>query len=204
MSVRLFFISIGLMLLILLIASIIAFNPVNLWQEKPNLKKPPVVKWQEPKTQENPPPQNRPSDPSVDLMSTLAPDSFAPPQSLGGVGFSGQGSGFTAGGGGFGSSQESLARSKESINRPPRLLSSSPPTYPISARDQNIKGYVLLKILVGVSGGVEKVEVQESVPSGFFETAARNAVKKWRFEPGIVQGQQVATWTLQKIKFELN
>jgi protein TonB len=51
---------------------------------------------------------------------------------------------------------------------------------------------------------VEDVKVQQSEPSGFFDSAAIKAVRSWRFEPAVQQGTTIAAWTTQRIKFELN
>ncbi len=192
---------------ILFLASVMAYEPSDLTLIQKS--SPEKIKIKVPSAPNEPPPPpevkevvNEPAQ----LMNTLAPDSFSAPQELSaGVGFgSGGGGPALAGGGGFASDGQSLAREKDNMNRPPRVLSQSSMEYPSEARQKNISGHVLLKILIGSSGSVEQIKVEESEPQGVFDHAAKMAIQKWRFEPGVIKGQIVASWTLQKIKFELN
>ncbi len=156
------------------------------------------------------PPQEKPPEPppqkEASLLTTLAPDSFSGPQDFGsGVAFGSGGFGPAVGGsGGFGTEAGALVRDGAQVNRPPRLMMKGPLEYPSEARQRSIAGFVILKILVGVNGLVESVEVQDSEPRGYFEQAATRSIKTWKFEPAMVKGQLMAAWTSQKIKFELN
>lgn len=149
-----------------------------------------------------PPPQKM----EASLLSRLAPDSFASSQDLGGgVSFGSGGNGpAVGGGGGFGTDVSQLVKDKSNQNRPPRLLMKGELDYPQEARQKNISGYVILKILVNTNGVVENIDVDESVPKGYFDQSAIKSIKAWKFEPAIIKGQVVAAWTTQKIKFELN
>jgi TonB family protein len=195
----------SIILLLVMVASIIALEPKDLLvqeivkREKTRVKMPEQQKEETPQEPEAVPQQES-------LLSTLAPDSFSSPQDLGGgVGFGSGGFGpSVGGGGGFGSDGGQLSKEKDNINRHPRLISKSALDYPADARQSNISGFVLLKILVNTGGAVESVKIEDSLPRGVFEAAATQSVKSWRFEPGIVKGKVVAAWTLQKIKFELN
>lgn len=192
------------LLVVVLVASIIAIDPKDLVVQESEVKEKIRVKLPEQNKEEVPPePETVPQQES--LLSTLAPDSFSAPQDLGGVGFGAGGNGpAIGGGGGFGADGGTLAHERDNINRPPRLLMKSPLDYPSDARQSNISGFVLLKILVSSSGNVENIKVEDSQPQGVFDVAAKKSVQSWRFEPAIVKGQVVAAWTMQKIKFELN
>jgi len=187
------------------VASLMAIDPRSLTEaivekkEKIRVKIPESQKMEE----VEPPPTTKPQE---SLLSTLAPDSFSAPQDLGGgVGFGSGGSGpAIGGGGGFGAEAGRLSGEKENIHRPPRLVMKSAVDYPSEARQKSVSGFVLLKILVSQTGGVETVQVEQSEPQGVFDAAAMRSVRSWKFEPAIVKGQIVAAWTMQKIKFELN
>ncbi len=196
----------GISLFVVLVASLVAIDPKDLrpeelaQREKIRVKVPDHAKKEEVEPE---PPKEAPQE---SLLSTLAPDSFSSAPDLGGgVGFGSGGFGpAIGGGGGFGADSTELAREKDNINRPPRLLMKSPLDYPSEARQNSVSGYVMLKILVNVSGGVDNVQVEQSEPQGVFDASASRSVRGWKFEPAIVKGQIVAAWTLQKIKFELN
>lgn len=194
------------LLIVVTVCALIAIDPIHLVKNEKVIEKPTAVKLAEPpKTDALPEPPKKTQEAS--LMSTLAPDSLSHSvqDAGGGVSFGSGGFGpAVGGGGGFGASASELAKDKGNIHRPPRLISKSPVEYPAEARQKNISGFVLLKILVALNGAIEKVEVLESEPQGVFDQSATRSIKAWRFEPAIVKGELVAAWTQQKIKFELN
>lgn len=122
----------------------------------------------------------------------------------GGGGGSGLGGGGQSGGGGRGGkSKRTLILTEALVDKPPRLILRVPPTYPAHAETQNIEGEVHARLLVGVHGRVERVEVLKARPSGVFESAARQAMRKWRFKPGQFRGRPVRTWMRQRLVFQL-
>lgn len=195
----------GAFLFVVMVAAVMAIDPKDLRPDEIVKREKIKVKLNEPQKKEETPPE--PAKPQQEsLLSTLAPDSFSSPQDIGGgVGFGSGGFGpAIGGGGGFGSDGAQLSREKDNINRPPRLVMKSPLDYPSEARQNSVSGYVMLKILVNASGGVDNVQVEKSEPIGVFDASATRSVRTWKFEPAIVKGQIVAAWTMQKIKFELN
>jgi len=46
--------------------------------------------------------------------------------------------------------------------------------------------------------------VVSAEPEGVFEDSAVSAVKKWRFEPGRVDGEPVPTWVRLPVSFTLS
>lgn len=201
---KIFFGFLGLSAVIVLIAGLFAINPKELEKPEAAQVKPIAVKLPDPpKAEEPPPPPEKTPEPS--MLANLAPESFSAPDLAGGVGFGSGGNGpAIGGGGGFGGDAGTLVGQKTSVDRPPRAVLKSAPEFPAEARSRGVSGFVVLKILVGINGAIESVQVENSEPSGFFDQAAMQAVKQWRFEPGISQGQAVAAWTTQRIKFELN
>lgn len=131
----------------------------------------------------------------------LAPDSISVSQNFSALGFGSADGGASAGNGLGSSIADFVKQTKES--RSARLLEQSKLIFPNEARKQNISGFVNLKILIGVSGGVDRVEVVNADPPGFFEKSAIESIKNWKFEPAFNEGQAQASWIAQKIKFEL-
>ena len=189
-------------------AAFFARDPASLIKEEVQKSvKPTVFKVKAAEKVELKPVQSEP-EPSI-LASTarLAPESFSSQlaELAGGVSYGGGGKGpGVAGTGGFGGEAEELVNSQTIADRPPKVVMKTAPEYPADARQKGVSGHVILRILVGASGAVESVKVDASEPSGYFDQAAMNAVRSWRFEPGLNKGQTVAAWTMQKIKFELN
>jgi protein TonB len=189
-------------------AAFFARDPSSLLKEdKLKSIKPTVFKVKAAEKVEVKPVQSEPEAAILASTAKLAPESFASQlaELAGGVayGSGGNGSGI-AGGGGFGGEAVELVNSQTIADRPPKVVMKTAPEYPAEARQKGVSGHVILRLLVGTSGMVESVKVDASEPSGFFDQAAMNAVRSWRFEPGLNKGQTVAAWTIQKIKFELN
>jgi periplasmic protein TonB len=92
----------------------------------------------------------------------------------------------------------------DSVDNPPRPTYQAPMQYPKRARSKGVEGYVVLSLLISATGDIEKVQVLEAQPSGVFEDAAREAVRKWRFEPAQYQGRNVKVWARQRVRFDLS
>ena len=89
------------------------------------------------------------------------------------------------------------------LDQPPRALLTPQPLYPPQARARRIEGEVVLEFVVAADGSPGRVEVVSGQPAGLFDTAAVNAVKRWRFQPGVKGGGPVAVRVRQKLSFRL-
>jgi len=79
-----------------------------------------------------------------------------------------------------------------------------PPRYPRSAARRNIEGVVKVAFTITKEGRVLNPHVLSASPSGVFEKAAIKAIKKWKFNPKIVDGQAVEQTAAQEITFKLS
>ncbi|MBT3376802.1 MAG: energy transducer TonB [Lentisphaerae bacterium] len=89
------------------------------------------------------------------------------------------------------------------LDRPPRPSLQVPPVYPYRARARNIEGHVDVGFTLTREGTVIDIEIVEAVPGETFVDAARRAVSRWRFEPGIRKGEPVAVRMQVKLRFKL-
>lgn len=89
------------------------------------------------------------------------------------------------------------------LDEPPRAVAQLPPLYPAQARLRRIEGYVTLVYVVGADGRVGTLDITESEPAGLFDEAARQAVRRWRFEPGRRAGEAVPVRVQQRLSFQL-
>lgn len=78
------------------------------------------------------------------------------------------------------------------------------PVYPSTARISGTEGWVKVKFTVQASGAVTNIEVLEASPRGVFDKATVAAVRKWRFNPRVVNGERVASQAVQVIEFNLD
>jgi len=90
------------------------------------------------------------------------------------------------------------------LDQAPQAMVRVPPDYPYSARERGIEGYVAVKFLVREDGSVANVNVLKAKPEGYFEDAVRRTLPKWRFQPGRIGGNPVASWVVTTIRFDLN
>lgn len=89
---------------------------------------------------------------------------------------------------------------------PPKFkipASERTPPYPRQARRQGIQGQVVLRVCVGTSGQVTKVDVLKSLGFGCDEAAADWAKEKWRFEPAKQGGQPIPMCITAPVTFVL-
>jgi protein TonB len=77
------------------------------------------------------------------------------------------------------------------------------PEYPAAARRFGESGTVVLRILVGVDGGVMSSEVQTSSGSKRLDEAAREGLILCRFRPGMVDGKPEQAWATLRYVWKL-
>ncbi len=78
------------------------------------------------------------------------------------------------------------------------------PMYPRRAAERGVEGYVLIEFTVTALGTVENPVVIEAEPPGYFERAALNAAKKFKYKPKVVNGEPIPVSGVRNlITFEL-
>lgn len=92
----------------------------------------------------------------------------------------------------------------DTVDVAPRPIVQTPMTYPPRARAQGVTGYVLLSVLIGPTGQVERVKVLEAQPAGVFDDVAVAGVQTWKFEPATYRGENVRVWATQRVRFNLS
>ena len=75
------------------------------------------------------------------------------------------------------------------------------PAYPDAARKRGIEGWVELAFTVQTNGTVGEVEVRNASPADVFDDAATRAVRQWRFEPVVRNGEKVEQRAMVRLKF---
>lgn len=84
----------------------------------------------------------------------------------------------------------------------PRFIQRENPAYPQIARRLGKEGRVVLRLTINEHGEVVNIEVIESAPYGFTESAV-TAVKKSRFAPAMKDGRPVTCRAILPIRFVL-
>ncbi len=102
-----------------------------------------------------------------------------------------------------GESEEKLdsAFSMSEIDQKPRAVFQAAPIYPAEVRSKKLDGVVAVIFVVDAGGKVLNPRVEKSSHPAF-EKPAMDAVKQWKFEPGIKAGQRVACKMRVSIRFQ--
>lgn len=80
-----------------------------------------------------------------------------------------------------------------------KLLEYVQPVYPEAARTQKLLGPVILRVQVGKTGRVQRMEVLRGPP--LLASAAKEAVRRWRYEPFRVDGDPIEMQTVVTVPF---
>lgn len=83
-----------------------------------------------------------------------------------------------------------------------RLLKRVPPVYPEDARTKYVQGTVRLLAVIQEDGSIGELRVAKGVCS--LSKAAIEAVKQWKYQPFLVNGQNVRIYTTIDTTFTLN
>ena len=76
------------------------------------------------------------------------------------------------------------------------------PSFPESARKAGLSGWVEVTFTVTEKGEVTDVNVRNSSPENVFDDSAMKAVKQWRFEPPLRDGQPTRQRSMARLKFD--
>ncbi len=78
------------------------------------------------------------------------------------------------------------------------------PKYPLKAEREGREGWVELSFTIDEVGGVTDIKIIAAEPRRMFDKAAKNALKKWKYKPKVVDGKAVKQPNMSvKLKFEL-
>ena len=78
------------------------------------------------------------------------------------------------------------------------------PQYPPKARQRRIEGWVDIEFTIGPAGTVENPKVIGANPATVFERSALRAVRRWRYNPKVVDGVAVERRGVRvRLRFEL-
>ena len=96
-----------------------------------------------------------------------------------------------------------MAYSTNAVEQAPTISRRVAPNFPSRAKLLHIEGKVVVHLVVDTSGLPQACAVHASNPSGYFEEAALEAVRKTRFIPGKIKGQAVNTVVVLPFVFQL-
>ena len=77
-----------------------------------------------------------------------------------------------------------------------------PPPYPPLAKIAHIQGTVVLEAIIGIDGTINDLKVVRGQP--MLARAALDAVKAWRYQPTLLNGEPVEVLTEIDVNFKLD
>jgi protein TonB len=85
--------------------------------------------------------------------------------------------------------------------QPPKKIKDVRPDYPMAARNARIEGTVILEAVIDTRGVVADVKVLKSIP--LLDAAALEAVKQWRYQATMLNGEAVPIVMTVTVNFGL-
>jgi protein TonB len=157
-----------------------------------------LVTPEAPKQEQREKPKPPPPKPQEDFKPDLVkPDLLGPGSLMDGIVID-------LGGINSGDMQDDFVFEAYELDQPPQAIAKIPPVYPYKARERGTEGVVQVKLLVNADGTVGQVIILDARPKGLFEESVMKAVPKWRFNPGVIDGQPVTAWVVTNIRFTLD
>jgi TonB family protein len=86
---------------------------------------------------------------------------------------------------------------------PPKAIQREAPAYPTAVRATGIEGTVEIALTILRDGSVGWVRVVRAEPRGYFEQAATEGVRGWRFTPAMADGEPVECRLRTRVRFAL-
>ena len=84
-----------------------------------------------------------------------------------------------------------------------KLISGTPPSYPVEARRKRETGTVVLRLVLSTEGRISSIVIHKSSGVDKLDSAALEAVRKWRWSPTLRNGAPVEVTGLVQIPFVL-
>ncbi len=85
----------------------------------------------------------------------------------------------------------------------PKILKQVDPLYPEMARRARVQGIVILEAVIQRNGRVGDIRVLRGLGKSGCNEAAVKALKKWKFEPGYINGRPVDAYMTLTVRFQL-
>lgn len=105
----------------------------------------------------------------------------------------------------FGSLDEDTGLSISTMDRRATPVVRIPPQYPHGPLSREIEGWVLVEFSITRTGTVEDIKVVDSDPPNTFNRAAIRAIKRWKYQPQMLNGKAIAQHNMREIfKFEIS
>lgn len=96
-----------------------------------------------------------------------------------------------------------ISCASESRIKAPKVISDTDLDYPLSAQLKRIEGEVVLGVFVSKDGKAQEVRLLQSSDYEELDDAAIKFAEVTQFEPGMVDGEPIGTWTKLLLRYKL-
>jgi len=96
---------------------------------------------------------------------------------------------------------DDVAMTVETVDKAP-VVRRGGVAYPEKARQRGLTGRVVVSLLIGTDGKVQRSRVLEATPAGVFEDAVLSSLPQWLFAPAEYQGRPVPIWVSLPLDFQ--
>lgn len=86
---------------------------------------------------------------------------------------------------------------------PPRLLKRVNPVFPKAAHVFGVSGVLVVEVVITTDGDVVDPAVVKPLPAPTLSYAALEAIRRWKFEPGTIQGEPVNVFFNLSVNYKL-
>lgn len=90
------------------------------------------------------------------------------------------------------------------LERRPEPQYSPNPTYPQQARERQMEGTVIVKVLLATDGRVTEVQLSKTSTYPLLDNAAMEAARRWTFTPAMQRNKPVRVWVTIPFSFSLD
>lgn len=84
------------------------------------------------------------------------------------------------------------------------MVAMARPAYPPDCKAEGVEGTVALRATIGRDGGMLNLERINELVDARLAQAAMDAVRQWRYQPTLLNGQPVEVLTEVEVNFTLN
>ena len=89
------------------------------------------------------------------------------------------------------------------VGQKPRVLRKPEPSYTVQAREKEIEGTVILRVIFSAAGRISNIRVVQELPYGLTEQAIA-AARQIKFVPAVKDGKNVSVWMQLEYNFNLD
>ena len=86
---------------------------------------------------------------------------------------------------------------------PPKIIKRVEPRYPLGARAFGVSGIAIFTCVIDTNGSLRDIDMKKGLPAPTLSYTAMEALRRWKFEPGTIDGKPVEVMFNLTINYKL-